>query len=170
MIDQSPQGSFQVADRQYKLDGFQLLHAVYTVERFLSNFQKRGCDFDVVFFRNSRDLCVPYQSGFEYKYQYARTVIIRHLQRHAQKCADKGARASVLEFGSLSSTEFEEYLQGLPIHFVLCHDGVESDDVKDTIALRNTIRCLISRGKNVAVINSLEWKSSKVRSFSLVSV
>ncbi|KAM0461154.1 hypothetical protein ACHAPV_004468 [Trichoderma viride] len=142
-------------------DGFQLLHAVYYVERFLSNFQKRGCDFDVVFFRNLRDLCVPYQSGFEYKYQLARTVIIKHLQRHAQKCADHGARASVLEFDSLSSTEFEEYLQGLPIHFVLCHDGVESDDVKDTVALRYTIRRLISRGKNVAVINALEWKSSK---------
>ncbi|KAL7923614.1 hypothetical protein ACQKWADRAFT_325792 [Trichoderma austrokoningii] len=142
-------------------DGFQLLHAVYIVERFLSNFQKRGCDFDVVFFRDLRDLCVPYQSGFEYKYQYARTVIIKHLQRHAQKCADNGARASVLEFDSIVSAEFKEYLQGLPIHFVLCHDGVEADDVKDTIALRKTIRQLISRGKNVAVINALEWKSSK---------
>lgn len=68
-----------------------------------------------------------------------------------------------MEFDSLSSADFEEYLQGLPIHFVLCHDGVESDDVKDTIALRYTIRRLISRGKNVAIINGLEWKSSKVR-------
>lgn len=111
---------------------------------------------------------MPYQSGFEYKYQLARTVIIKHLQRHAQKCADNGARASVLEFDSLSSAEFEEYLQGLPIHFVLCHDGVESDDVKDTVALRYTIHRLISRGKNVAVINALEWKSSKVRLISLL--
>lgn len=149
------------------IDGFQLLHAVYSVERFLSNFQKRGCDFDVVFFRNLRDLCVPYQSSFEYKYQLARTVFIKHLQRHAQKGANNGARASVLEFDSLSSTEFEEYLQGLPIHFVLCHDGVESDNVKDTIALRYTIRRLISRGKNVAVINALKWKSSKVNSIPL---
>ncbi|EHK45054.1 hypothetical protein TRIATDRAFT_292633 [Trichoderma atroviride IMI 206040] len=75
-------------------DGFQLLHAVYFVERFLSNFQKRGCDFDIVFFRNLRDLY--------------------------------------------------------------------------TVALRYTIRRLISRGKNVAVINALEWKSSKVRLISLL--
>ncbi|RFU74346.1 dead deah box helicase [Trichoderma arundinaceum] len=143
-------------------DGFQLLHAVYLVERFLSSFQKRGCDFDVVFFRDLRDLCVPHLSGYEYKYQFARTVIIKHLQRHAKECARKGARASILEFESLSSPEFSDYLRGLPIHFVLCHDGVESTNVKDTTILRHIIRLLISRDKNVAIINSLQWKSSKV--------
>ncbi|KAL9476551.1 hypothetical protein ACSS6W_006392 [Trichoderma asperelloides] len=141
-------------------DGFQLLHAVYFVEKFLSNLQRRGCDFDVVFFRNLRDLCVPYNSGWEYKYQLARTIIIKHLQRHAQKCAKNGARASVLEFDSPFGKEFAEYLNGLPIHFVLCHDGVEYQ-VKDTTVLRYLIRYLISKGKNVAVINALQWKSSK---------
>ncbi|KKO98266.1 DEAD/DEAH box helicase [Trichoderma harzianum] len=143
-------------------DGFQLLHAVYFVERFLSNLQKRGCDFDIVFFRDLRDVCVPHLSGFEYKYQYARTVIIKHLQRHTMECANKtGARSSVLEFSSFSSKEFHDYLKGLPIHFVLCHDGAESEDVKDTTILRYFIRRLISMGKNVAIINSLKWKSSK---------
>ncbi|KAL7801815.1 hypothetical protein V8C43DRAFT_324722 [Trichoderma afarasin] len=143
-------------------DGFQLLHAVYFVERFLSNLQNRGCDFDIVFFRDLRDVCVPHLSGFEYKYQYARTVIIKHLQRHTMECAKTtGARSSVLEFNSFSSKEFNEYLKGLPIHFVLCHDGVESEDVKDTTILRYFIRRLISMGKNAAIINSLKWKSSK---------
>ncbi|KAL6831223.1 hypothetical protein J3E69DRAFT_354175 [Trichoderma sp. SZMC 28015] len=143
-------------------DGFQLLHAVYFVERFLSNLQKRGCDFDIVFFRDLRDVCVPHLSGFEYKYQYARAVIIKHLQRHTMECAkNTGARSSVLEFNSISSKEFHDYLEGLPIHFVLCHDGVESEDVKDTTILRYLIRRLISLGKNVAIINSLKWKSSK---------
>ncbi|KAL6805406.1 hypothetical protein J3E68DRAFT_441857 [Trichoderma sp. SZMC 28012] len=143
-------------------DGFQLLHAVYFVERFLSNLQKRGCDFDIVFFRDLRDVCVPHLSGFEYKYQYARTVIIKHLQRHTMKCAKQiGTRSSVLEFNSFSSKEFHDYLKGLPIHFVLCHDGVESEDVKDSTILRYFIRRLISMGKNVAIINSLKWKSSK---------
>ncbi|EGR47843.1 uncharacterized protein TRIREDRAFT_63756, partial [Trichoderma reesei QM6a] len=142
-------------------DGFQLLHAVYVVERFLSNLQKRGCDFDVVFFRDLRNLCVPHLSGFEYKYQYARTVIIKHLQRHAEENARNGARAAVLEFESVDCREFREYLEGLPIHFVLCHDGVESEDVKDTIVFRNLICSFMRRGKNVAIINALEWKSSK---------
>ncbi|KAL6875303.1 P-loop containing nucleoside triphosphate hydrolase protein [Trichoderma longibrachiatum] len=142
-------------------EGFQLLHAVYVVERFLSNLQKRGCDFDVVFFRNLRDLCVPRHSGSEYKYQFARTVIIKHLQRHAEERARNGARASVLEFESVDSQEFDQYLEGLPIHFVLCHDGLEVEGVKDTIILRNLIRSLLWRGKNVAIINHLEWKSSK---------
>ncbi|KAL7915248.1 hypothetical protein GGI35DRAFT_466787 [Trichoderma velutinum] len=143
-------------------DGFQLLHAVYVVERFLSNLQKRGCDFDIAFFRDLRDICVPHLSGFEYKYQYARTVIIKHLQRYTKKCAKKnGSRSSVLEFNSFSSKEFHDYLEGLPIHFVLCHDGVESEVVKDGTILRYFIRRLISLGKNVAIINSLKWKSSK---------
>ncbi|EHK26205.1 uncharacterized protein TRIVIDRAFT_218376 [Trichoderma virens Gv29-8] len=143
-------------------DGFQLLHAVYLVERFLSNLQKRGCDFDVVFFRDLRDLCVPRLSGFEYKYQYARRVIIKHLQRHTKECANKsGTRSSILEFDSLRSQEFSNYLQGLPIHFVLCHDGDDSEDAKDATILRYIIRYLISLGKNVAIINSLKWKSSK---------
>ncbi|PTB58077.1 hypothetical protein M431DRAFT_492319 [Trichoderma harzianum CBS 226.95] len=68
-------------------DGFQLLHAVYFVERFLSNLQKRGCDFDIVFFRDLRDVY--------------------------------------------------------------------------TTILRFFIRRLISMGKNVAIVNSLNWKSSK---------
>ncbi|KAL7824020.1 hypothetical protein V8C26DRAFT_384619 [Trichoderma gracile] len=142
-------------------EGFQLLHAVYVVERFLSNLQKRGCDFDVVFFRDLRDVCVPHLSGHAYKYQYARTVIIKHLQRHAEERARNGARASVLEFESFDSEGFNQYLEGLPIHFVLCHEGIESEDVKDTIVLRNMIRSLLCRGKNVAIINALEWKSSK---------
>lgn len=79
------------------------------------------------------------------------------------ECAKKtGARSSVLEFSSFSSKEFHDYLEGLPIHFVLCHDGVESEDVKDTTILRYFIRRLISLGRNVAIINSLKWKSSKV--------
>ena len=113
---------------------------------------------------------MPHLSGFEYKYQYARTVIIKHLQRHAEECARNGARASVLEFDSVESQGFHEYLEGLPIHFVLCHDGVESEDVKDTIILRNLIRSLLWRGKNVAIINALEWKSSKVTSQDTASL
>ncbi|KAL7793524.1 P-loop containing nucleoside triphosphate hydrolase protein [Trichoderma ceciliae] len=142
-------------------DGFQLLHAVYIVEIFLSNLQKRGCDFDIVFFRDLRDLCIPHLSGFEYKYQYARTIIIKHLQRHAQECAKNGARASVLESESVQSRKFGQYLRSLPIHFVLCHDGIELDDSRDTTMLRHMIFLLVSRGKNVAIINALQWKSSK---------
>lgn len=86
-------------------------------------------------------------------------------------CAKKtGARSSVLEFNSFSSKEFHDYLEGLPIHFVLCHDGVESEDVKDTTILRYLIRRLISLGKNVAIINSLKWKSSKVATYSALFV
>ena len=32
------------------IDGFQLLHAVYAVEKYLNNLVSRGCKFSIVFF------------------------------------------------------------------------------------------------------------------------
>jgi hypothetical protein len=32
------------------IDGFQLLHSVYVVERFLENLTKRHCQFHIAFF------------------------------------------------------------------------------------------------------------------------
>ena len=34
------------------IDGFQLLHAVYIVERFLENLVKRHCQFHIAFFES----------------------------------------------------------------------------------------------------------------------
>jgi hypothetical protein len=34
-------------------DGFQLLHAVYVVERFLENLVKRHCQFHIAFFEGN---------------------------------------------------------------------------------------------------------------------
>jgi hypothetical protein len=39
-------------------DGFQLLHAVYVVERFLENLVKRHCQFHIAFFEGT----VPQQA------------------------------------------------------------------------------------------------------------
>ncbi|KAK5987164.1 putative helicase [Cladobotryum mycophilum] len=142
-------------------DGFQILHAVYAVERFLSNLHKRGCDFDIVFFRNLRHLCVASADENPHKYHLARAIIIQHLTRYAQSSAKGGTRASVLEFESPRSEDFIRYLKPLPIHFILCHEGDDEDDM-DTTLLRYMIYEFVARGKNVAVINSLEWKSSKV--------
>ena len=33
-----------------EIDGFQLLHAVYAVEKYLDNLVSRGCKFSIVFF------------------------------------------------------------------------------------------------------------------------
>lgn len=45
----------------YALDGFQLLHAVYVVERFLENLVKRKCNFHIVFFESELLTCILVQ-------------------------------------------------------------------------------------------------------------
>src|SRR5271169_6061806 len=40
-------------------DGFQMLHAVFVVERFLENLIKRHCRFHVAFYDEHSTLCVP---------------------------------------------------------------------------------------------------------------
>lgn len=40
-------------------DGFQLLHAVYVVERFLENLVKRHCNFHIAFFEGMCFLSPP---------------------------------------------------------------------------------------------------------------
>ena len=39
-------------------EGFQLLHAVHSVEKFLSELKRRDCNFDVLFFKDHENLCV----------------------------------------------------------------------------------------------------------------
>lgn len=144
-------------------DGFQLLHAVYAVEKFLSNLSKRGCNFDIVFFSDLKDLCVPEgcSASNAYKYQLTRSILIRHLSQHVPESSDS-ARPEVVEYESPEDPDFTEYLRTHAIHFFFCHEGEDSTK-GDTTVLRHLIHQLILWGKNVALINFVEWKSSKVR-------
>lgn len=136
---------------------------MYAVENFLSNLYQRGCNFDVVFFRNLKDLCVPpgTDAANVYKYQLARTVIIRHLARSAPSSSQDGNPQGILEFDSLESAEFADYFQTHPVHFLFCHEG-EDDENDDTVQLRHLIYKFLSGGTSVASVNSVEWRSSKV--------
>lgn len=144
------------------IDGFQLLHAVYAVEHFLSNLYQRGCNFDIIFFSDLKDTCVPAgcAPGNVYKYQLARSLLIRHLSRAAPKELG-GVQPSVHEFESPEDSDFEDYMHDHALHFILCHEG-DDREKEDTILLRQMIYEFISGGKNVAIINYVEWKSSKV--------
>lgn len=139
------------------------MHAVYAVENFLSNLYQRGCNFDVVFFQDLKDLCVPPGTSPDnvHKYQLARTVIIRHLARSAPSTSQDGNPQAILEFESLESSEFEDYFRTHPVHFLFCHEG-EDDENDDTVQLRHLIYKFISGGTSVASVNSVEWRSSKV--------
>ncbi len=167
-----------------KLDfegGFQLLHAIYTVEYFIQGLVQRKCNFHLVFFDDHDQLCVPEHSSpaNRSKYLLARSVLLRHLRRNL---ANSHPTIYVHNFGSAWDTEFGEYLKVSGAYFMLCHDGAspaaqreESTNTPDGTTevhafdhsskkarFRGLIGLMISRGYNVALINGLEWMDTKV--------
>ncbi|KAJ5042660.1 hypothetical protein J3E72DRAFT_253800 [Bipolaris maydis] len=117
-------------------NGFQLLHAVYIVEKFLQDLLSRKCRFRVVCFDQNEELCVPPNAGRTDwpKYALARSVIFRHLARNLS--SDK--RIMFKRFNSFTDDEFVKYLNESGTYFVMCHDGAMPDAAKsNSAALRS---------------------------------
>ena len=163
--------------------GFQLLHAAYLVEKYLHNLLKRGCTFDIVFFEDNSQLCVPPNSKFDYKYLLARSTIIKHLQTQA-------SNTNVFVFDNPDDAKFLQYLHHSACYFALCSDGaaythskqssmqrrdhaVEEEEGGDRIddsklGMRTTIfKLMIERGLDVALLSGLAWQDSKIFAFVL---
>jgi hypothetical protein len=158
-------------------DGFQLLHAVYTVERFLRQLISRKCRFHIAFFDILQDICAPNGTENELlpKFKLARAVVIRHLQQNLP--ADSGIR--VHTFRSFRDPDFICHLRENGVYFVMCHDGalpvveVGRDDLDKPVSpnletarrrLRAMIIWFLARcGCNVSLINEVEFKDTKVR-------
>ena len=167
----------------FSLGGFQLLHAAYTVEYFLSGLVQRKCNFHVVFFERHKELCIPRGSSFSnsIKYVLARAAIIRHLSVHLRKSQPS---TEIRVFQSYHDPQFQHYLNASGVYFVMCHDGanpvpayedpsilakseaerilIEDKEASRKFAFRLMICWLISQSYNVALINGLEWADTKV--------
>lgn len=162
-----------------KLDfdtGLQLLHAAYNVERFLHQLLQRKCNFHIVFLSSTKELCIPPTAKPQDapKYFLARAAIIRHLRTNVVN-ANPGI--AVNTFASHESPAFEKYLKATSPYFLMAHDGsaptkhgdvnrdVESIDQR--LVLRDTIVHFIKRGYNVALINGIEIRDTKVMAMVL---
>ncbi|PYI24449.1 DEAD/DEAH box helicase [Aspergillus violaceofuscus CBS 115571] len=106
--------------------GFQLLHATYIVERFLSQLQQRKCHFHIVFFASHSEACIPQRSssGNWSKYRLAREVIVQHLIRHVPAIIPS---MHIRCFGTYDCKEFNDYLVASHAYFIMCHDGEDLD-------------------------------------------
>ena len=149
--------------------GFQLLHAVWAVEHFLSGLVQRKCNFHICFFQAHQELCVPPSppSATLPKYLLAREATIRHLQAHLPMSYPS---IEIHTFTHIQSSKFAEYLTASGVYFVMCHDGAlpllarpQQDDEVRRAKFRGMIYWLVARGCNVALINGLEWMDTKVR-------
>ena len=147
--------------------GFQLLHAVYAVEKFLSNLYKRGCNFDVLFFSDLQSACVPAGSpnNHECKFQLFRKILIEHLVRSPPAVNRDGLIPRIFEFDSINSKKAAEYFDNNTTHFVLCHEG-DYDGSPATTCLQLLIHRFLSDGNYVAFMGGVEWRNSKVNKSS----
>lgn len=147
----------------FRGNGFQLLHAVYLVENYLHNLERRKCNFHIAFFDTHKKLCIPNKvaQNDAAKYLLARTAIFRHLQAHMQNSTER-----LRTFDSIDCDEFKQYLNETGMYFVMCHDGAQHK--RGIISsLRTKIITFISRGYNVALVNGLEWRDTKVMTMVL---
>ncbi|KAF7185809.1 putative helicase [Pseudocercospora fuligena] len=170
-----------------KLDfevGLQLLHAIWNVEHFLHQLVKRKCNFHITFFNSNRELCLPPKASPQNvaKYHLARAAIIRHLQSNVPKIHPA---IGIEIFTSWDAPEFIKYLEKTSPYFMMVHDGAQADEKisrtanedadselslsPDRIALRRMILAFVERGFNIALINGLEWRDTKVMTMVLES-
>lgn len=128
---------------------------------------------------DNEDLCVPpHKHALKTLYLLARSVIVRHLKCNLPKIHPK---IEIHGFPSVDDPVFRQYLESSGIYFVMCHDGalttIESDKLHSMvgtvdldwqkIALRKMIRHFIRCGFNVALVNGLEVRDTKVCEDSL---
>lgn len=98
------------------------------------------------------------------KYQLAREIIYQHLKVHIQ---DQYPDLQVHRFPSMRSPEFHQHVQTYSVYFVMCHNGVLQNRrrlIDDTLRV---ICNMMTLGLDVAIINEIEWRDTKVRIFSL---
>jgi ATP-dependent RNA helicase DDX60 len=142
---------------------------VYVVERFLCQLVSRKCRFHVAFFDTFEDICVPAGTGTSErgKFQLARAVVIRHLKHNLP--VDSGILVKC--FHSFKDPDFVRHVRENGVYFVMCHDGVPSTMAvgrNDFEGPRRRLRTMIiwflrRLACNVALINEVEFKDTKVR-------
>ncbi|EJT80287.1 DEAD/DEAH box helicase [Gaeumannomyces tritici R3-111a-1] len=146
-------------------DGFQLLHAVHAVEKFLADLERCGARFHVVWFSNQEQLCIPPQAleANHAKYHLTRAVLIEHLNRNA----GSGSPKVSFEFPGLSSPEFELYLQESAVQCFVCSDGRPgpTDSPKDDERRQRCLDIIFrlnTHEYSIALLDGMVMTSSKV--------
>ncbi|KAI9757509.1 MAG: hypothetical protein M4579_003422 [Chaenotheca gracillima] len=156
-------------------NGFQLLHAVYAVESFLENFVRRKCNFHVAFFDGHEHICIPPDSNpaHRQKYLLARSVVRKHLEA---RLSETHSTIEIHHFSSVEDVVFQDYLEKRALYFVMCHDAASPTDEKSTKRsrhhrakhlsrrrfMRGIIKSFLDNGTNIALINGLEWRDTKI--------
>ncbi|KAL4939941.1 hypothetical protein BDV06DRAFT_213885 [Aspergillus oleicola] len=174
--------------------GLQLQHATFLVEKFIAQLHQRKCVFHIVFFSEHSRICVPPNTakGLWSKYYLGREAIIQHLVQYLPTTVSS---IQVRRFASYKSVDFGQYLNSVGAYFLMCHDGAAASDYDNDVPsdnedlspsdgdansgnafsnpgpakylLRSMIHWFVLHGYNIAILNSLECRDSKVLSMVL---
>lgn len=159
-------------------DGFQMLHACYLVENFLRHLKERKCNFHIAFFDDHANLVTPpwFPGREASKYMLTRAAIIRHM---TVNLAPAYPEIKVTSFPSMHDKAFTDYLHNSGMYFIMCHDAaipmhdverkaLKKQDVKHyQKVLRRMIISFVQTGYNIALIDGLEYRDTKVMTMVL---
>ncbi|TPX52317.1 hypothetical protein SeMB42_g01506 [Synchytrium endobioticum] len=124
---------------------FQLMHAVWLLEKTLHQFVLRDCNFEIVFFETNRHLHLGTESVVNGRL-LARSILIRELNNLPVNCH---------HFQNLDDPDWQNYYEGYRPMFLLSSDGGTSSEstAKTAFLLR-----IMSHGLPVALLNPIEFK------------
>lgn len=147
------------------VDGFQLLQAVYTVEKLLQSLVSRNCNFNIVYFDHNEELCIPPGSASKNrdKYLVARSIIILHLQENLPRHTN----ISIRHFASFTDAEFTNFLTGMGAYFIMCHDGALEGSAKSKRDLKTTKEL---PGKAIQASRNIDGASDAVQALEGLSL
>ncbi|KAI0948028.1 hypothetical protein AcW1_009642 [Taiwanofungus camphoratus] len=140
---------------------FQLLHALYSLERILNKFKKREAVFEIVFWQDNRHLTIQSTpSDFVITSRMlARALLFKHLRR---------LDIPVHTFKDLSDPKWLRYRAVSKPMFVMTNDGGVLDDQNlagQILTQRIFIFDLLSQGTSVTLLQGTEFRDSKIMSF-----
>jgi len=138
----------------------------------LHGLKQRKCNFDIAFFDDHAELCIPSSAAHKdySKYSLARQIIFLHLRAHSN---DVSLR--VTNYTTLSSDDFQRYIEDSGMYFFMSHDGaspaqIDAPDVPDDAedAVAGAVHALgatddvanDTRINNKAVVDDLESDTS----------
>lgn len=149
--------------------GFQLLHAVYQIERFIQSLKRRKCYFYVTFFEEHADLAIPGRAQKKdlAKWKFARET----LKRHLLETVNDQLEGEQLAYGfeGLGDPRFKQFLEAKRPYFFMAHDGddVDEDEADESASvedwrLKQVVKTYMEMGYNVALINQVKFEDTKV--------
>lgn len=96
------------------------------------------------------------------KYALAREVIYQHLAAHLHK---KNTDIQVCRFPAVNSPEFQSHVQTYSVYFAMCHNGaLRRQNAQTAESMLHVLQRVMASGLDVAIINEIEWRDSKVSS------